>query len=87
MRKIITIILVFLICFSFCGCSEGTTGQEYNKIHINTLQYAGCVEIDEVIMFQSNGNIKVKVKNFGVCNFSSGSYIVIENKCPICDKY
>jgi hypothetical protein len=83
----LVILFTLLICFSFCGCDEGTVRQDYSKIHINTLQYAGCIEIDKVITFQTTGNIKVKTKDFGICNFSSGSYIVIEDKCPICDKY
>jgi hypothetical protein len=30
--------------------------------------------------------IEVQTKEYGALYFSEGTYILVENKCPICDK-
>lgn len=87
MKKILLLLLIIALCFSFCGCSETSTFMDYNKIHITTRQYSGCIEICPGELSYLRNSICVKTKEFGITEYSTGTYFLVEDECPICDKY
>lgn len=89
MRKsLICGMLVFiLIIVLLTGCgnmSMGFGNFEFNKIHIDTHQYSGCIEIDK--WYENQTGIEVATSE-GNYYFSEGTYFLVEDVCPICDQY
>ena len=86
MKKIISLILVFVLFISFCGCSNMSVGMgnfEYNKIHIDTHHYSGCIEVEN--WYENESGVEVKTKKHGSIFLSEGTYMMIEDECPFCD--
>ena len=84
---IIAILLIstFGLLLSGCGnMSIGPGNYTFTKIHIDTHQFSGCVEITK--WYDNERGIEVSTKN-GNYFFSEGTYFLVEDNCPICDKY
>ena len=90
MKKIKLVALVCAIVItatSLVGCGNmdmvGIGSYTFNKIHIDTYGYTGCVEIEKWI--ENERGVEVKSKNYGHLFFSEGTYIMVGDKCPVCD--
>lgn len=86
MKKIIAILMICGLMIAMCGCgnmSVGLGSYTYKKVHINTLNYSGCLELEK--WYDNSSGIEVKTKEVGSLFLSEGTYILIGEKCPICD--
>lgn len=86
MKKIICLIcLVVLMVVTFAGCnvSWGLGSYEYNKIHVDTYHYSGCLDVDK--WYDNSTGLEVKTDDGESMFFSEGTYILIEDNCPFCD--
>lgn len=90
MKKIISIILIitvlFLVCSLTTSCNKGLGLGNYNfkKVHICVGDVNKCVEIEK--WYDNEIGIEVKTKNYGALYLSEGTYILIEDKCPLCGR-
>ena len=81
----VLLIITFGLLLTGCGnMSLGPGNYDFNKIHIDTHQFSGCVGITK--WYDNETGIEVSTKN-GNYYFSEGTYFLVEDKCPICDKY
>lgn len=93
MKRILSIILVCLICvFTFCGCSDikgcgneniGFGGYSFYRVHISVGGKELCKEIQS--WTDNEIGCEVKLKDGNVLYLSEGTYILIQNECPICN--
>lgn len=84
---IIAILLVSTCGLLMSGCGNKGVGPgnfDFNKIHIDIHQFSGCIEITK--WYDNATGIEVSTKD-GNYYFSEGTYFLVEDKCPICDKY
>lgn len=87
MKKFISLILVIILFISLCGCGNMSMGMgsfEYNKIHIDTHHYSGCIEVEK--WYENASGVEVKTEKYGSIFLSEGTYVMIEDECPFCDK-
>ena len=90
MKKIISIILIitvlFLVCSLTTSCNQGLGFGNYTftKVHICVGDVNKCVEIEK--WYDNEIGIEVKTKNYGALYLSEGTYFLVEDKCPICNK-
>ena len=90
MKKIISIILFITILFIFCSlttsCNRalGLGNYTFKKVHICVGDVSKCVEIEK--WYDDGMGIEVKTKNYGALFLSEGTYFLVEDKCPICNK-
>lgn len=87
MKKIIAILMICGLIIAMSGCgnmSVGVGNYTFKKVHINTLNYSGCLELES--WHNNKRGIEVKTKEVGSLYLSEGTYILIGEKCPICDK-
>ena len=83
---ILAITLIFAPCataFGSCNYSVGPGKFTFRKVHICLEGVNRCIEIDK--WHNDDVGIEVQSKQYGAIFFSEGTYILIENKCPICD--
>ena len=87
MKKLIAlIVLIIVMVLCFCGCgnmSMGLGNYEYNKVHIDTYHYSGCLEVEK--WYDNSTGIEVKTKDGEGIFLSEGTYILIEDECPFCE--
>ena len=85
MKKIKTLILSLLVLVALTGCGNMSLGLgNYTFTHVHNLHTNECYEI--VKWHDNEMGIEVKTKEYGTLYFSEGSYILVENECPICSK-
>jgi len=89
-RKILYIIMSLIILSTFiltsCGnLSIGAGNFNFKKVHIHLGSIDRCLTIEKWYDNEGMG-IEVKTKECGSLFLSEGTYILIEDKCPICDK-
>lgn len=85
MKKFLAILLVIIMVFVLCSCgnmSMGFGNYEYEKVHIDTHNYSGCLTIKK--WHDSSTGIEVNTEEVGSIFLSEGTYILLEEKCPIC---
>ena len=84
---ICSLILVLLFIPTGCtGCgnmSMGLGNYEFKKVHINMGNEHACVEIEK--WYDDERGVEVKIKDGDALFLSEGTYILIEETCPICD--
>ena len=87
MKKILSVILVlviFALTLSACGNqSIGFGNYTFRKVHIDTPHFSGCYTIEK--WHDDERGIEVKTEEVGSLFLSEGTYILVEDKCPICD--
>ena len=90
MKKRFAIILAITIIFAFCATvftscnvSSGIGSLTFKKIHICLEGVNKCINIEK--WYNNDVGIEVYSKGYGALFFSEGTYILIENRCPICD--
>ena len=84
---LVAVLLIITFGLLLTGCGNMPLGPgnfSFNKIHIDSHQFSGCVEITK--WYDNETGIEVSTKN-GNYYFSEGTYFLVEDKCPICDKY
>lgn len=82
---LLAVIVVLLTTLSGCGnMSLGFGNFEYNKIHVDTYHYSGCFNVEK--WYENNNGIEVNTKEADSMFFSEGTYILLEDDCPFCDK-
>lgn len=84
MKKICLILAFALAMLTSCNLNVGFGNFTFSKIHIDTYNYSGCYDIVSWNDTESPG-IEVRTKEYGSIYASEGTYILIEDKCPICD--
>lgn len=86
MKKLFALLLALLLCLSLAACGNMSLGLgnfEFDKVHITTYDYSGCVEVDK--WYNNETGIEIKTPD-GSLYLSEGSYILVEDNCPVCDK-
>jgi len=86
MKKICLFLILAILAMALCSCGNYSIGMgnfSYNKIHINTHDFSGCYTVEK--WYQSETGIEVKTTEIGSIFCSEGTYILVEDKCPVCD--
>ena len=88
MTKHFTRILAAILCLvtlTGCNMSMGLGNFSYDKVHIDTYHYSGCLTIEK--WYDGDQGIEVKTKEAGSMFLSEGTYILIsgDKGCPLCD--
>ena len=87
MKKIFTLILILAMAtMMFCSCGNSSVGLgnfTFNKVHIDTYHFSGCYTVEK--WYYDETGIEVKTNEAGYIFLSEGTYILFEDKCPICD--
>lgn len=84
MKKLKRLLLAAAAALSLTSCnmSVGWGNLSYTKVHCTVNNV--CYKIDS--WYDNDMGIEVKTKDYGSMYFSEGTYILIEDKCPICGK-
>ena len=87
MKKLLAITLVLVICLGLlagCNMSMGFGNFSYQKIHIDTHHYSGCLTIER--WYENESGIEVTTKEAGSVFASEGTYILLcgDKDCPFC---
>lgn len=78
------------LLFTATGCTGcgnmgmGPGNYEFKKVHINMGDKHACVEIEK--WYDNERGVEVKIKDGDALFLSEGTYILLEETCPICDK-
>jgi hypothetical protein len=86
MKRFLGIILVLILIvalFTGCNVSMGLGSYEYNKVHVDTYHYSGCLEVDK--WYDNSTGLEIKTEDGQSMFFSEGTYILIEDECPFCE--
>ena len=86
MKRILVVLLLMVLALGLCSCGNMSVGLgnfEFKKVHIDTHSYSGCLTVKK---WHDNetGGIEVKTEEVGNIFLSEGTYILLENECPIC---
>lgn len=79
----ILLTILSVLTFTGCGnmsCSPGN--YSFEKVHVDTYHYSGCLTIDS--WHDNERGIEIKTKEVGSIFLSEGTYILIEDECPFC---
>lgn len=87
MKKLIILIMsLILTVFTLSGCgnmSVGLGNYNFRKVHISTPGgFDKCCELDN--WHDNERGCEVKLKNGSSIYLSEGTYILVEDYCPIC---
>ena len=85
MKKILSLILMFLTVLLLSGCNKQIVDFKYQFKKVHIIQEKKCYEIEKWKDYQNSDQIQVKIKDYGYCLFHSNQIILVEDKCPICD--
>ena len=86
MKKICLFLLLALTVMTLGSCgnySAGFGNYTYRKIHIDTYHFSGCYTVEK--WYESDSGIEVMTAELGSIFASEGTYILVEDKCPVCD--
>lgn len=86
MKKICLFLVAVLTVLTLASCgnySAGLGNYTYEKIHIDTYHFSGCYTVEK--WYESESGVEVTTKELGSIFASEGTYILVEDKCPICD--
>lgn len=89
-KKIVFVLMAVIVLATFiltsCGnVSIGFGNFNFRKVHIHMGDVNRCLTIEKWYDNEGMG-IEVKTKECGSLFLSEGTYILIEDKCPICDR-
>ena len=90
MRRIISIVLLCVIVMSLtmlCACNKniGIGTYKFTKVHIFIEDgYGSCFDISS--WREAEVGVEVKVSGCGSLWLSEGTYMLVEDKCPICSR-
>ena len=86
MKKIFLALALAVIVMTLVSCGNQSIGfgnYTFRKVHIDTPHFSGCYTIEN--WHDDDRGIEVKTKEVGSIFLSEGTYILVEDKCPICD--
>lgn len=86
MKKLCLLLVSIVLILALVSCGNQSLGfgnYSYTKIHIDTYHFSGCYTVEK--WYESDSGIEVKTKEVGSIFASEGTYILVEEKCPICD--
>ncbi len=85
MRQVCFILALAIVAMALCACNYSCGFGEYNfsKIHIDTYHFSGCYTVET--WYESSSGIEVKTRELGHIYVSEGFYILVGDKCPVCD--
>lgn len=85
MKKICLILTLAVALLSMTACNQNIElgNFQWKKIHIDTYHHSGCYTINNC--HETSTGIEVKTNELGSIFVSAGAYILVEDKCPICD--
>lgn len=86
MKKISLFLIFALLVMSLVSCgnySAGFGNYTYRKIHIDTHHFSGCYTVET--WYENESGIEVKTAELGTIFASEGTYILVEDRCPVCD--
>lgn len=85
MKKIVILLCIATMLLCSCGNRDliGIGSYTFNHLHIDSPHFAGCLPIEKWI--EVDRGIEVKIEGYGWMFFSEGTYILVEDKCPICE--
>ena len=86
MKKLSLFLILTILVAMLCACGNygmGLGNYSYTKIHIDTHSFSGCYTVEK--WYESESGIEVKTKELGSIFASEGTYILVEDKCPVCD--
>jgi len=84
--KVLSIILlagVFIFTLTSCGNRHYIDFEFDNYKYVHSLTTGECYEIQS--WTNMDVGIKVKTKEYGILYFSEGTYILVGEKCPVCN--
>ena len=85
MKKIIIMIVTIMMVMTMlagCNMSMGLGNYTYDRVHIDTHNYSGCLTIEK--WHDNSTGIEVETKEAGSIFLSEGMYMLIEDECPFC---
>ena len=85
MKKILSVVLSLLLIVTLSACGNVSIGPgnfKFEKVHIDTYNYNGCLTIEK--WYEDETGIEVKTKEVGAIYLSEGTYFLIEKECPFC---
>ncbi len=85
MKPILASMLIAIMVVTFVGCSNVSLGigsLEFNKVHVDTYHYSGCLEVDK--WYETSTGVEIKTEDGESIFLSEGTYIMIEDECPFC---
>lgn len=84
MKIVLALVLIAVMVVTFVGCnvSLGIGNYEFNKVHVDTYHYSGCLEVDK--WYETSTGVEIKTENGESIYLSEGTYIMIEDECPFC---
>lgn len=88
MKKVICIIVIISLLFILTGCGNHSIGfgnYQFNKIHVSDCS-GNCIDLTVLKWYEDETGIEVDTEEVGPIFCSEGTYIMLEDKCPICDK-
>lgn len=81
---IIALIIIIVVCFCGCGnMSLGLGNYEFNKVHVDTYHYSGCLEVEK--WYDVSTGIEIRTENGESLFLSEGTYMLVEDECPFCE--
>ena len=86
MKKICLSLILAITTLILASCgnySMGFGNYTYTRIHIDTYHFSGCYTVEK--WYESDSGIEVKTEELGSIFASEGTYILVSDKCPICD--
>lgn len=85
MKRFICIVCAVILSFMLCSCnmSAGLGSFTFRKIHICKGDVQKCIEIKK--WHDDRTGVEVYSEEYGALFFAEGTYILIGDKCPICD--
>jgi len=87
MKKFIAAIILVAMILVLCGCGNVSYGLgNYTFKHIHVCDFSGsCADLTVKTWHDNEVGIEVKTEEAGPLFLSEGTYILFDDKCPICD--
>lgn len=87
MKRILAFALIVFCIVSFTACGNRSIGFgsfHYERIHIDTHHYSGCLTVEA--WYESESGIEVRTSEAGSMFASEGTYVLLsgDKPCPFC---
>ena len=84
-KRILLTLLIIISTLSLASCGN----RHYFDLEFDTYTYVHCFETNKCYKISDwtdmEVGIKVKTVDYGILYFSEGTYILVGDKCPICN--
>ena len=79
----IVVLVAFVLAMSSCNMGVGPGKFTFTGIHLTTYDgRSACLRVEK--WYDNDTGIEVKIKGYGTIFASEGTYILFNQKCPIC---